>query len=111
MPEHFECYVLSARSEAACSSTGAGPTSGVYSRWMPTVLRTGPYRFFFYSADRDEPPHVHVEREELHAKFWLEPVRLQESGGFRRSEINRLRQLVEENKSLFLRRWDEYFTD
>lgn len=49
---------------------------------MPTVLRVGPYRFFFFSGDRDEPPHIHVERDENHAKFWLDPVRLEESSGF-----------------------------
>jgi len=42
---------------------------------MPTVLRAGPYRFFFYSSDAAEPPHVHVERDENTAKFWLSPVR------------------------------------
>ncbi len=53
---------------------------------LPTVRRSGPYRLFFYSADRDEPPHVHVEREEAEAKFWLVPVRLEMSRGFGRSE-------------------------
>ncbi|MGA2260707.1 MAG: DUF4160 domain-containing protein [Acidobacteriota bacterium] len=78
---------------------------------MPTVLRSGAYRFFFYSADRHEPPHIHVEREDMSAKFWLDPVRLQDSSGFGRSELHRLRHLVEENKALFLRQWNEYFTD
>ena len=41
---------------------------------MPTVLRSGPYRFFFYAGDRDEAPHVHVEREDNEAKVWLDPV-------------------------------------
>ena len=50
---------------------------------MPTVLREGPYRFFFYASDREEPPHVHVERDRQTAKFWLQPVRLQRSGGLR----------------------------
>jgi hypothetical protein len=54
---------------------------------MPTVLCLGPYRFFFYGDDREEPPHVHVEREDHLAKFWLEPVRLQRSVGFGRVEI------------------------
>jgi hypothetical protein len=44
---------------------------------MPTVLQGGPYRFFFYAGDRDEPPHIHVERHRSSAKFWLNPVRLQ----------------------------------
>lgn len=47
---------------------------------MPTVLRSGPYRFFFYSSDHDEPPHVHIERDDRIAKFWLDPVRLASSG-------------------------------
>ncbi|HEV2177470.1 MAG TPA: DUF4160 domain-containing protein [Terriglobia bacterium] len=49
---------------------------------MPTVLRSGAYRLFFYAGDRDEPPHVHVERDDKVAKFWLAPVRLKTSGGF-----------------------------
>lgn len=56
---------------------------------MPTILRVGPYRFFFYSGDGDEPPHIHVERNNNVAKFWLTPVRLQNSGGFSQSGIAR----------------------
>jgi hypothetical protein len=78
-------------------------------RAMPTILRSGPYRFFFYSGDRDEPMHVHIERDDKLAKFWLEPVRLQDSGGFSTSEINRLRRLLEDNSNLLLRSWNEYF--
>jgi hypothetical protein len=78
---------------------------------MPTVLISGPYRFFFYSGDRDEPPHIHVERDKNKAKFWLDPVRLQNSGGFSRTEINRIQRLVEENRERFLRRWNEFFGD
>jgi hypothetical protein len=76
---------------------------------MPTVLRLGPYRFFFYSGDREEPRHVHVERESSVAKFWLDPVRLAESGGFGRAEIGRLERLVNENVGQLRRAWDEYF--
>ena len=43
---------------------------------MPTILRIGPYRFYFYAGDRDELQYVHVERDEKIAKFWLDPVRL-----------------------------------
>ena len=41
---------------------------------MPTILRDGPYRCFFYSGEGREPPHVHVERDDAVAKFWLHPV-------------------------------------
>ena len=43
---------------------------------MPTVLRLGPFRFFFFSNEGTEPPHVHVERGDGHGKFWLDPVAL-----------------------------------
>jgi len=76
---------------------------------MPTVLRSGPYRFFFYAGDYDEPPHAHVERDAKTAKFWLHPVRLQRSGRFSRGEINRIQRLVEENAKHLLRSWNEYF--
>lgn len=76
---------------------------------MPSVLRIGAYRFFFYAGDSDEPPHIHVERDDCCAKFWLDPVRLQNSGGFSRSEINRIQRHVEENRESLLRRWNEYF--
>jgi hypothetical protein len=78
---------------------------------MPTVQIEGPYRFFFYSGDSDEPPHIHIERENMKAKFWLNPVRLQNSGGFSRSEINRIQRLVEENRESLLRGWNEFFSD
>ncbi|MED6327357.1 MAG: DUF4160 domain-containing protein [Verrucomicrobiota bacterium] len=42
---------------------------------MPTVLRVGPYRFFFYAGDAGEPEHIHVERDDCVVKFWLLPVR------------------------------------
>ncbi len=74
---------------------------------MPTILRVGPYRFFIYSIDCSEPAHVHVEREDNVAKFWLEPIRIQSSGGFRRSEINRIYRVIEDNLSELLRGWHE----
>lgn len=76
---------------------------------MPTILRIGPYRFFFYAGDYNEPPHIHVERDDNTGKFWLDPVRLQNSGGFSRKEINQIQKLVKENQDYLLRSWDEYF--
>jgi hypothetical protein len=78
---------------------------------MPTVLRAGPYRLFFYSGDRDEPRHVHVERDASRAKFWLDPVRLAESGGFSRAEIRGVEALVRDNAVQLSRAWDEHFTE
>lgn len=76
---------------------------------MPTVLRSGPYRFFFYSADGDEPPHIQVERENSEAKFWLDPVELEWNRDFARYEIRRIEGIIEERVVLLLREWHEYF--
>ena len=78
---------------------------------MPTVFRHGPYRFFFYAGDRAEPPHVHVERDEKEAKFWLRPVRLQWARSFSRKDVNRLQRVIDFNEEELLRSWDEYFND
>ena len=76
---------------------------------MPTIARIGPYRFFFYAGDGEEPPHIHVGRDEKEAKFWLEPVRLARSQGFKTAELNDLLTLVQENEQAWLERWNEYF--
>jgi hypothetical protein len=78
---------------------------------LPTVLREGPYRVFFYSDDRHEPPHVHVERDACGAKFWLDPVRLDESIGFGRLELKRIERLVMARATLLREEWDDFFAD
>ena len=78
---------------------------------MPTVKTIGPYRFFFYSGDRIEPLHIHVERDNQIAKFWLEPIRLQNSGGLKSKELNRIQRLIEENLEEFIEAWDEHFSE
>lgn len=78
---------------------------------MPTIWEYGPYRFFFYSGDRDEPPHVPIEHERNKAKFWLDPVRLQNSGRFSRNELNHIQKLIEENQQMLLEKWNDYFSD
>ncbi len=77
---------------------------------MPTVLRIGPYRFFFFAGDRGEPPHVHIERDDNEAKFWLNPIRLAENLGFSRKEIKQVEKIVEEHQAELLRRWHEFFS-
>ncbi len=78
---------------------------------MPTVLRVGPYRFFFYAGDRVEPQHVHVERDDKMAKFWLDPVRFQDSNGFSRTEVARIQRLILEHHSQLVEAWNVYFSN
>jgi hypothetical protein len=78
---------------------------------MPTILKIGPYRFFFYASDKDEPIHIHVERDDKVAKFWLGPVRLQFSSGFNRVEIGKIEKIINEYHSKLLEAWNDYFDD
>jgi hypothetical protein len=76
---------------------------------MPTVLRTGPYRFYFYSHEQQEPPHIHVDHDEMSAKFWLQPVGLARNIAFSAKELLRLQRLVREHQVEFLEAWHGYF--
>jgi len=76
---------------------------------MPTILRIGPYRFFFYSNENGEPAHIHIQRESALAKFWLSPVSLASSTRFQPIELRELQKLVTENKVIFVEAWNEYF--
>jgi len=76
---------------------------------MPTVFRSGPYRLFFYAGDRDEPPHVNVERDNNETKYWLDPIRLSSSHGFAAEEIKLIENLIAENQQELLDAWNEFF--
>jgi len=66
---------------------------------MPTVLKTGPYRFYFYAGDRNEPPHVHVERDDNVAKFWIDPVNA--AADFRGRKSTEFRNLLKRIQGSF----------
>jgi len=76
---------------------------------MPTVLKVGPYGYFFYAGDWDEPLHIHVERNDKIAKFWLDPIRLQSSGGFSRAEIDQILKIINQHHQQLVEAWHEYF--
>lgn len=76
---------------------------------MPSVLRVGPYRFFFFMSDRPEPPHIHVRRDEKNAKYWLEPVELAKRAGFRTAELNKIERIIREHQQQLLEAWHETF--
>jgi hypothetical protein len=76
---------------------------------MPTVLRLSGFRFFFYGLAGSEPAHIYVEHGDNLAKFWLEPVGLAESHGFRANEINGLRALLTKHRLTFIEAWNAHF--
>jgi len=76
---------------------------------MPTVLKVGKFRFFFFSNEGNEPMHIHVESDDKYAKFWLEPVQLAKSVGHSAKELNEIKKLVLDNVNVFKERWYEQF--
>ena len=76
---------------------------------MPTLLRDGPYRFYFYSGDVGEPHHIHVDAAGSSAKFWLKPVSLHYNLGFSARELRVIERIVLQHQKKFVEAWDAYF--
>lgn len=78
---------------------------------MPTYGVFGPYIFVFWSADRNERPHVHVKRDDSVAKFWVDVVELADNHGYNPHELRRIARLVEFEQTGILAFWYDYFGD
>lgn len=75
---------------------------------MPVVLRINGYKFFFYQADvANEPPHVHVSKEDNEAKFWLQPVKIAREGRFRKSDLRDIERIINDHLEFLLNAWKE----
>lgn len=72
---------------------------------MPVVIRERGYRIWFYSADLDEPPHVHVGSQGYEAKFWMSPIELSRSRGFRQHELRDIERILRRHQDRILRAW------
>jgi hypothetical protein len=75
---------------------------------MPTVLRIGSYRFHFYSDERNEPPHIHVETPDGECKFWLAPIRLARNKGIASHEVREIERLVFQYHKLLNEKYNEF---
>jgi hypothetical protein len=78
---------------------------------LPTVLRLGRFRFFFFSNEGEEPPHVHVKAGEHEAKFWLLPVEIAINFGFNGPDLTEIEELVEEHANELMEAWNEHFSE
>jgi hypothetical protein len=74
---------------------------------MPTVLRVDGYRFFFFSNEGTEPPHVHVEKGDATGKWWLNPIQVAGTAGFKPPQIKKIHTLLLQNRAFLLERWNE----
>lgn len=78
---------------------------------MPTVMRIGPYRFFFYSNENDEPPHVHIRAAENEAKYWLDPLELSWNHGFNTRQLKQIERHLSDNLAYLIESWNTYFEE
>lgn len=69
----------------------------------------GPYRLFLWSYDCSEPRHVHVSRDRLDAKFWLDPILLADNNGFRPKELRDIERIINDNADILRSKWDEHY--
>jgi hypothetical protein len=76
---------------------------------LPTVLRWNGYRFYFFSNEGDEPPHIHVDKAGASAKFWLGDGALARNIGFSNREIAELSAKVRGERGAFEEAWHGYF--
>ncbi len=77
---------------------------------MPTVLRWNGYRFYFFSNEGFEPPHIHIDKAGCSAKFWLRPVAAARNIGYSAKEMAELTRKVEEERAAFLEAWNGFFS-
>jgi hypothetical protein len=75
----------------------------------PTVLRVGRFRFYFFSNEAQEPPHIHIKAGGDQAKLWLDPIALAANYGFAARELNEIERLVAERQTELLEAWHDYF--
>jgi hypothetical protein len=77
---------------------------------VPTVFTDHGFRYFFFSNEGQEPPHIHVEKGGATGKFWLNPISMAHSAGFTRTDLRRIRLVTERNERRFLEAWNAFFS-
>lgn len=77
---------------------------------MPTVMKSGTFRFHFYSDEGNEPPHIHVATPDGECKFWLDPVRLSRNRGVAPEEIRQIERIVFEKEDFLKEKFNAYFS-
>lgn len=75
----------------------------------PTVFRSGPFRFYFFSREETRP-HVHVQTSDGEAKFWISPkIELAKNYGLSKKDLRKIRDLVEEHEDEIRSAWHDHF--
>jgi len=76
---------------------------------LPTLFIKEGFRFFFFSNEGNEPIHVHIEKSEKYAKFWLQPISLAYNYKFNTPELGRIKSILDKHNKEIGDKWNEYF--
>ena len=68
---------------------------------MPTILRENGFRFFFYSREGNEPPHIHVIGRNGEMKVWLEHLVVSKVFNLSAKDQRQVLIIVSNNQELF----------
>ena len=77
---------------------------------MPEVFRFYGFSFFYYSKEH-EPIHIHVEGKDGYAKYELQEENfvMVEVHNIKRNDLKNIEQVIEDNKDLIIKHWNNYF--
>jgi hypothetical protein len=76
---------------------------------VPTVLRWGPFRAFFYSNEGGEPAHIHVRAGDKEAKFWLHDLSVAANAAFSAHELGDIVRHLKLHRDTLQAAWNEHF--
>jgi hypothetical protein len=76
---------------------------------MPTVFRWHGYRFFWYQADGNEPPHVHIWKDGKECKIWLVSGEVAYNRGHAASDLRDLIAVTIKQREHLLEVWHDNF--
>ena len=79
---------------------------------MPELFRNNGFVFYFFTLEH-APIHVHVRGAEGYAKFvWNGTAfEMNTCEGIKTNDLRRIRQSIEENADIIIKRWHEVFKD
>lgn len=76
---------------------------------VPTVFYRNGFRFYFWSEEGKEPAHIHVNKGNGTAKYWLVPeIECEFSYGFKLSEERYIRATIKKEYKTLISAWNEY---
>jgi len=76
---------------------------------MPTLLIWHGHKFRFYALDRDEPPHVHVVKDDKSLKVWLQSLEVVRNNGYSEQDVARLLAVIGEHRDDWIGAWNDFF--